>query len=143
MSTSPESLTVQIVRVVDSPRERVWRAFTTEELAQWYWPASYGPTFEVDAQAGGRYRFAATTLALAVSGEFTKVAAPGHLAYSWQWDGDDLQTQVTMSLAETSAGTEVTLVHEGFRSAVERESHLAGWASCLDRLPPHLAGQRG
>ena len=46
-------------RLIDAPRERVYRAFAEpEHLARWWGPDGFTSTFEIfDLQPGGRWRF--------------------------------------------------------------------------------------
>ena len=68
-------------------------------------------------------------------GHYREVVPSERLAWTWQWDGSDVQTLVTVSFrAIDERTTELTLVHEGFREEESRDQHGAGWRSCLDRL---------
>ena len=126
---------LRVERTLAATPERVWRAFTSaEELAAWMWPASWGTTCEVDLRVGGRYRIAAP--AMAVGGEYVAIDAPQRLVQTWQWDGEDEETLVTITLAGHPDGTLLTIVHERFADAEARDNHAQGWNDCLDRLLP-------
>jgi len=127
-----------IHRLIAAPVDRVWRAFTSDELAAWLWPPSWGTTAEVDLRVGGRYRVASGTAGMAVSGEFVVVEPPTRLVQTWRWDGEDAETLVTITLESTDDGTALTIVHERFDDERTRDEHLQGWNDCLDRLDPHL-----
>lgn len=124
---------LRIERTLTASPERVWRAFTTTELGAWLWPATWGATCEVDLRVGGRYRVAAE--AMAVGGEFVALDAPHRLVQTWQWDGDDDETLVTITFEPRDGGTALTIVHERFETAEDSANHLQGWNDCLDRLP--------
>lgn len=127
-------------RTLDAPIDRVWRAFTDPAaLAAWFWPARLGTTADLDLREGGRYRLAGTAAGFAVSGEYLTVREPTLLVFTWQWDGEVEVTRVTLALSPTGSGTDLTLTHELFDAAEERDKHAEGWYDCLDRLPGHLS----
>ena len=131
-----------VTRDLSAPPERVWRAFTSpEELAAWFWPATLSAVVTVDLRVGGRYRVASESAGMAFGGEYIAVEPVARLVKTWQWDGDDDETLVTITLTPTAdGGTELTIVHERFASDEDVTSHLQGWNDCLDRLPAFLAG---
>ena len=132
-------LTLQLKRHVPAGRERVWQAWTDPaELARWYWPASFATECSVDLRVGGRFRIASATAGMAVSGEFAAVEPPGRLVHTWQWDGEDLETLVTVEfLARADGGTDVVVTHERFTDAGDSANHAQGWNDCLGRLTAH------
>ena len=68
------------------------------------------------------------------------VEEPERLVPTWRWDGEDTETLVTFTLAETSDGaTALTIVHENFADEQSCASHLQGWNDCLDRLVASVA----
>jgi uncharacterized protein YndB with AHSA1/START domain len=128
-----------IRRTVPAATERVWRAFTTDELAAWLWPSTWGMTAEVDLRVGGRYRVVSESKGMGVSGAFITVEPTSRLVQTWQWDGEDDETLVTIILEPEGGGTALTIVHERFADEQTRDEHLQGWNDCLDRLAPFLA----
>jgi len=61
------------------------------------------------------------------------------LVFTWQWEGSDLETLVTLEFKGLSAGgTELTLIHEGFDSEDTRNKHGQGWDGCLANLESFL-----
>jgi uncharacterized protein YndB with AHSA1/START domain len=86
-------------RHIPAPPERVWRALTDPaELATWFWPPRFETVVELDAREGGALRIASGPAAMAVTGTVTAVD-PGHgLSTTWRWDGEDLETRVTIAL---------------------------------------------
>jgi uncharacterized protein YndB with AHSA1/START domain len=133
-----QSLTVR--QHVDAAPERVWRAWTVPaEFVAWMWPSTFQTRFQADLRAGGRYRLESPVAQLAVSGEYQAVEEARRLAFTWRWDGEDEQTLVTLTLAESGEGTELAIEHDGFASEEARVNHIRGWEDCLDRLPAYLA----
>ncbi|WP_162605790.1 SRPBCC family protein [Jiangella aurantiaca] len=132
-------LTLQLKRHVPADRARVWRAWTDPaELARWYWPASFETSCQVDLRVGGRFRIASAAADMAVSGEFAAVDAPDRLVHTWRWDGEDLETLVTVEfLAADDGGTDVVVTHERFTDPGQCADHAQGWNDCLARLIAH------
>src|SRR5213593_4772796 len=58
-STNTADREVITTRVIDTPRELIWRAFSEpEHLAQWWGPRGFTNTFhEFDFKPGGHWRF--------------------------------------------------------------------------------------
>jgi uncharacterized protein YndB with AHSA1/START domain len=128
-----------IERTIPAPPQRVWTAFTTAEgLSAWLWPGSWQATAEVDLRVGGRFRIASSEKGIAVVGEFVSIEEPGRLVQTWQWEGDPEETLVTYTFEPSGEGTALTILHERFDSAEDRDSHVQGWNDCLDRLPAYL-----
>lgn len=139
-----DSVTLTINRMLDAPRERVWDAFTHPSLfSQWWGPeGTTNVDVGIDANVGGRYAYRMHlppnerrgVADVGVSGEFTDVDAHRLLAYTYQWETQDLVTQVTVELEDRPAGgTEVTIRHEGLPNT-EFADYEAGWEASLDRL---------
>lgn len=128
-----------------APAAQVWRYLTVPGLLErWYWPASLRPVYEMDAVAGGEFRFASEVAGMAVSGVYLEAAAPHRLVKSWRWDGGEEETRVHVALAETgNGGTLLSLTHSGHDSAESLENHRVGWTDCLDRLRALLDGSGG
>ena len=134
---------LHLTRVLDAPRERVFRAWTDpEELKRWWGPRGYVTrSAEIDLRAGGNYRLGMAKLpdgpTFYLTGTFTLVEPPTHLAYTWRWEAEPEQgeTLVTVTFRDLSReSTEVTVTHERFPSEKIADDHARGWAGCLDRL---------
>lgn len=131
---------LHLSRTLPHPADRVWRALTDPvALAAWLWPARFATTAEVDLRVGGRYRIAGPGVGFAVAGEYVAVEPPRRLVFTWQWDGEEDETLVTVELTAAGAGTELVLVHERFADDAQRDEHAKGWSDCLGRLPDWLA----
>lgn len=131
---------LEISRSVAASPERVWRAFTDPaELAAWFWPARFGTTAEIDLRSGGAFRIDGPLAGMAVSGQYVEVDPPRRLVFTWQWDGEQEQTLVTLTFTASAGGTDLLVVHERFTDRASADNHAQGWADCLDRLPGWLA----
>jgi uncharacterized protein YndB with AHSA1/START domain len=130
---------VTVRRVIATPPERVFAAWTEPALLQQWW----GPAgvrciaAEVDLRAGGRYRIGnhlPDGRVLWIIGEFELVERPHRLVYSWQV-GDEPASRVTVRFtAVLDDCTEVVVHHERVLSAAARDDHERGWNGCLDGL---------
>jgi uncharacterized protein YndB with AHSA1/START domain len=129
-------------RVLPESPELVWQALTSaNSLEQWFWPSTFATRAEADARLGGAYRIVSPVAEMAVSGRYTRVLAPETLSFSWQWDGEDTESAVAVTLAASDGGTELVVTHTGL-AETEIANHVQGWSDCLDRLPAFLASCR-
>lgn len=97
----------------------------------------------LDVRVGGGY----SSLMVMPSGEstylegrFTRVEPGRLLAYTFQWRGQELVTNVTVEFADApGGGTTVTLRHDGFPNTEAVGMHRQGWDGSFDRLATLLA----
>lgn len=133
-------LELTIVRELDADRASVWDALTVaDNLAEWFWPASWEATCELDLRVGGHYRLFSGATELAVAGEYRVIEPLTRTVQTWRWEGDAVTTVVTITLADSAAGTTLTLHQDGFELDVMRVDHQDGWSDTLGRLPAFLA----
>lgn len=130
---------LHLKHTVPARRDRVFRAFTdVVELKKWWGPKGFTmPAAELDLRVGGKYRYemkAPDGEAHVVVGTFQLVEPPAKLVKTWQWEGDDLVTTVTLLFHDRGASTEIELYHEGFAEVESVERHSEGWSSCFERL---------
>lgn len=124
-----------IERLVAASPERVWRSFVDPvELSAWFWPPRLRPEARVDAVPGGELRIRSEVAGMGVSGRVTAVEEAQLLASSWRWDGEDVETAVTIELVPDGDGTLVVVRHDGFLTEHAAHEHATGWGDCLDRL---------
>ena len=148
METSA-SRSVRVERVIRADRERVFRAWTEAgQMKRWFAPQGFTiPEAEVDARPGGAFRVlmrAPDGSEHVARGAFRRVEPPSLLTFTWAWESaaeEADETLVTVELTEQGDGTRVLLVHEGFSTEAERESHEEGWISCVERLVTLLEGE--
>ncbi len=133
-----------MTRTFAAPRDQVYAAWTEpEHLKQWWGPEGFtSPDAAIDLRVGGRYRAgmrAPDGTEMAVVGEYTEIAAPERLAFTWAWDppmGGPEDTLVTVEFRDLGDMTEVVLTHERFLSVESRDQHQHGWTStfvCLEQ----------
>ena len=144
-ATSVLSLVVR--RVIPASRDAVFAAWTEpEHLLKWWGPRGVSlAAAEIDLRVGGRYRLAnryQDGSVLWITGVFEVIDRPRRITYTWAHEPvDDTteHTRVTVRFDDRSQGTEVIVVHQGFRSARSQGTHRAGWDECLNDLAA-LAG---
>ena len=87
---------VEITRVLDAPRQRVYDAFTDpDRFARWYGPVGFPverDTVELEARIGGRQRFTMVSdadpmMRTGFDGRFVEIVENRLLASSGVWDG--------------------------------------------------------
>jgi uncharacterized protein YndB with AHSA1/START domain len=136
-------LELRIERIIRAPREKVFRAWTDPKQAvQWWGPKSYPATFlEMDVRVGGRWvgrlRSVADGTILSHRGEFREIVDPSLISFTFQWDEEGergMETLVTLTFEDLGSSTRFTLLQTPFITATERDSHVEGWNSALDRL---------
>lgn len=137
--------TVRITRTFAAPLEKVFRAWIDPAaIAVWFAdPVKLRWTSppEVDARAGGRYRWQVTGdgKVWTVHGTYREVKEPERLVFTWEWENDPTrhdagETLVTVEFFARDGGTEVVLTHEKFPSEAARRDHEGGWPECLDAM---------
>lgn len=143
--------TLNMRRIFNAPRDRVWRAWTQPEaLLAWLgpveWPAVH---VEQDLRPGGAWRACLRSVAddrvLWQGGVYHEVVPPERLVFSFKWEGDDhedgapVDTLVTVVLTELPNGrTELNFTHQGLKSDQSLVGHRHGWTSTFDRLEERL-----
>jgi uncharacterized protein YndB with AHSA1/START domain len=141
---------VRVQRRFAASRERVFDAWTNENVLRDWWSAM--PTMrpgkiEVDLREGGRYRMemiAEDGETHAAVGEFREVRRPERVAYTWTWESNpeamagSADTLVEVDFVEDGDGTVVTLVHSGFAAEAIAELHEHGWTGTLEQAAKHL-----
>jgi uncharacterized protein YndB with AHSA1/START domain len=140
---------ISITRVLDAPRERVWREWTEpERFADWFGggesevPLS---TVSMDVRPGGSWRL--TMFAepgrreIQWKGEYREVAAPERLVFTVSdQPGDDVYELVTVVLTDLGDGrTEMHFQQRGQLPAEQYERAAQGWSSFFDRIAERLA----
>jgi uncharacterized protein YndB with AHSA1/START domain len=114
--------------------ERVFAACVEPgKIVQWWGPLGFTtPSLDLDVQEGGRYRIRMQPPdgeAFHLRGEFSEVAPPRRLVFTFEWeepDPDDQETAVTLSFLDD--GEEMTLVLDQgpFATKARRALHEAG-----------------
>lgn len=143
---------IVIERVVNAPREAVWRALTDpKQIAQWWGPNGFTNTHKrMEVKAGGVWEFTmhgpdGTDYPNRIV--YHEVVEPERLSYSHGGGNeghDDADFEATIRLSAEGPKTRVTL-RSVFKTAAEREhvvkkyGAIEGAKQTLGRLDMHLA----
>ena len=147
-SKQSEGAVLELVRVIEAPRERVFDAWTQPEILKKWWGVTREhttPLAEVDLRVGGKYRLtmrAADGTDHTVGGEYREISRPEKLVYTWQWEteGEFPVTLVSIEFREKAPGfTEIALTHTQLPSENSVAQHRHGWLGCLEMLSRLLA----
>ena len=104
----------EVVRSIEikAPPSSVWRWLATPDaLRQWI-----NPNLEIDLRVGGSYQMRNPGEDVWISGRVLEIVPEGCLVLSWMEEGGDwvYPARLVITLSPTSAGTQVTLSHDGF-----------------------------
>ena len=134
--------TLHVRRILDAPRERVFRAWTDPAwIARWWGPPDGIQQIEVDLRVGGSYRYSVkppdgNTWHLV--GTYETVEPPEKLVYTWRFENTEQDygaaTLVTVEFIDRGDQTEVIVTHERFQSGDSRKAHSDGWVICFDGI---------
>jgi uncharacterized protein YndB with AHSA1/START domain len=139
--------TVHIRRTFQAPVERVFDAWTSEEVMRRWWQAELGwetSAAEVDLRVGGEVRVVMRDPAkdeeYGGGGRYTEVQPPNRLAFTWIWDRDSRRTLIEIDFEEADGATTVSFTHTGLLDEEAVRSHEGGWGRILDNLGRMLEG---
>jgi uncharacterized protein YndB with AHSA1/START domain len=147
-----------IERVLDAPREQVWKAWTDpEEVKKWWGPKNFtAPTIKTDLREGGTYLWSMRSPdgqdfwstgtyreivpmeRIVVTDSFAdengNVVPASHYGMP---DDFPLETEVTVTFEELDGKTKLTLRHTGMAGEAGEQAE-AGWNESLDKLAESL-----
>lgn len=134
--------TVRLHRVLKTPPERVYRAFTTPEaMAKWIPPHGFTCTVHhMEPRVGGTFKMSFTNFTTQHShsfgGEYLELIPNELLRYTDKFDDPNLPgvMQVTVSLKPVSCGTDLSVVQEGIPDVISVEMCYLGWQESLAQL---------
>jgi uncharacterized protein YndB with AHSA1/START domain len=139
--------TLRMKRTYEAPVQRVFDAWTSEEvLRRWFhasrdWETSGA---EVDLRVGGAIRVVmrdpAEDAEYGGGGHYTEVDPPNRLAFTWIWDREPHETLIEIDFEEDDGVTTVRFTHNGLLDEEALRSHEGGWSRCFDNLERTLEG---
>ena len=140
------SETLHLERTFQAPAERVFDAWTSEEvMRRWFYgePGWENCLAEVDLRIGGSVRIVMrdpeNDKEYGGGGEYTVVERPARLAFTWRWDDEaDRETLIEIEFEETDGATAVRFTHSNLRDAESAREHESGWTTCFDNLAREL-----
>jgi uncharacterized protein YndB with AHSA1/START domain len=136
-------------RVLDAPRELVWKAWTErEQLAQWWGPKGLSTpleTIEVDLRPGGAFRLTmvsdATGAEFPTDMQFREVVEPERIVFGWQAQRGLGAGEVTVTFKDLGGRTEMTTRFVGYQTDEIERASRARWETQIDKLTAHLAAK--
>ena len=133
---------------IGAPPERVFRALTTSEQADWWGHEGVYRTsdYKIDLRPGGRWSCKAVGADGAestVGGEYITVDPPRLLEYTWEpsWDNFAVSS-VRIEITPMGAGSHISILHTGFEGREQMaQNHAEGWTRVFGWLAEYLAGR--
>jgi uncharacterized protein YndB with AHSA1/START domain/DNA-binding transcriptional ArsR family regulator len=123
---------VYVTYIASSP-ERVWHALTDAELTARYWGHANVSSWEPGARWEHR-RTDGSGIA-DVAGTVLEADPPRRLVITFESpDGEHEPTRVTFTIEPHADIVRLTVIHEGFPTADDREAAVLGWASVCANL---------
>ena len=142
-----DTQTLRIERTFQAPAERVFAAWTSEEVIRRWWQAEHGwetTEAEVDLRVGGVVRVVmrdpAKDIDYGGGGSYTEIEPPNRLAFTWLWDGETRRTLIEVDFEEVDGVTTVRFAHRDLWDEAAVRAHEDGWTNLLDNLERMLEG---
>ena len=143
-----EEFNLTLIYTYPASAERVFLAWThPEALHAWFRPNEQMQTVhvETDLRTGGDYRIGLEKnrrqVLLGKRPSYHEINEPVKLAFTLRW-GDETEaedTYVSITLRQLSPNqTELTLFHDEFLTAAERDSYKENWIGVLAQLGVYL-----
>jgi uncharacterized protein YndB with AHSA1/START domain len=139
-----------VTRILDAPRELVWKAWTEpEQFAKWFGtpPFTTPPSrVSLDVRPGGRW--AATMVhetdgtELPFRGEYREVVEPERLVLTFEDVHDEsnpLVEVLTVTFTDLDGKTELVAHQAGHMPEEQYDALVEGYGGFFDRLAEHLA----
>ena len=139
-------ISLTLHRTIDAPVETVYAAWTDpESMRRWFAPGDLSVARAVaEVQVGGAFLVEMRGVEgenHVTRGVYREVVPNRRLVHTWQWEGSDVESLVTVEFEPASEGaTRLTLTHSRFADAEARDRHEAGWTGCLTKLEALHAG---
>jgi uncharacterized protein YndB with AHSA1/START domain len=108
-----------------------------DQLAQWFGLPDAQVTAKCDARVGGAWELTMHSPMgqFGFTGAYTAVAAPSHLAFTMQANGQDGIETCTVDIAPHGDGSELRFTQDGNNLTVEQyEQSTAGYVVFFERL---------
>jgi len=139
--------TLTLERTFAAPPERVFEAFTTEEVMRRWWQAGSGwdtPEARVDLRVGGEVRVVMhdphKDARYGGGGRYTEIDPPNKLAFTWIWDDDRDQTEqlIEIEFSERDGETSMRFTHKDLWDEQAVADHEDGWNKVFENLKREL-----
>jgi uncharacterized protein YndB with AHSA1/START domain len=147
-SSTKEHRELTVTRILDAPRELVWKAWTDPaQFAYWFGGEADVPvsTVSLDVRPGGAWNarmLLEDGTEIPFGGVYREVQEPERLVMIFEEVGrqtDADQQVVTVTLADLGGKTELVLTQAGILDEEDFKGLEAGYGSFLDKLEELLA----
>ena len=126
--STPSDREIRIERIVDAPRDRVWKALTDPKLvAQWWGRGNKLVIERMEVERGGHWRFVEHSPqgTHGFEGRYREVKAPERVVQTFEWDGMPGHVAVqTMTLEDLGDGRTKLVTVSMFHTTEERDGML-------------------
>jgi uncharacterized protein YndB with AHSA1/START domain len=135
--------TLRMERTFAAPAQRVFDAFTREEVIRRWWHAAPDwdtPEVRVDPRVGGQVRVVMRDphkdVRYGGGGEYVEIDPPRRLVFTWTWDDDREQVQqlIEIEFEESDGVTTMRFTHNDLWNDEAVASHEEGWNAAFDNL---------
>jgi uncharacterized protein YndB with AHSA1/START domain len=152
-----------ITRMIDAPRDRVWKAWADpERVRQWWGPKHFtSPVAKSEFRVGGTYLYCMRSPEgkdYWSTGVFREIVRHERIVYTdsfadekgrvvpgtYYGMGEDfpLEMVVTVTFEERDGKTKLTLTHAGMPGGPHDENAKQGWNETLDKLTEFVGDRR-
>jgi uncharacterized protein YndB with AHSA1/START domain len=139
MTTTTDTNTVRLHRVLRATPERTYRAFLdADAMAKWLPPNGFtGKVHQLDAKVGGIYKMSFTNFStgksISFGGTYLELVPNERIRYTDKFDDTNLpgEMQTTIILKQVFCGTELSITQEGIPAAIPAEACYLGWQESL------------
>jgi uncharacterized protein YndB with AHSA1/START domain len=135
------SHTLRMERAFRAPPEKVFDAWTSEEVMRRWWHAVHGwetTVAEVDLRVGGTVRVVMRDPEkdeeYGGGGRYIEIDRPRRLAFTWLWDNMSTSGLIELEFEEQDGATLVRFTHSGLWDEEAVRSHEGGWNGAFDNL---------
>jgi uncharacterized protein YndB with AHSA1/START domain len=127
-TSAPSDREIRYERILDAPRDRVWRAYTEPDLmAQWWGRGNELTVEKFDVTPGGEWRVVEHSAdgVHGFEGRYREVVPPERLVYTFEWDGMPGHVIVeTLTLEQLPDGRTRIVTVSLFHTTEERDGFL-------------------
>ena len=152
-----------ITRVINAPRELIFRAWTEpERMMKWWGPKGFTThSCKIDLRPGGIIRFCMRSpdgFEIWCAGIYREIVEPERIvstSYFTDKEGNQLppticglgedwpmETTITVTLEDLKGKTKLTMRQAGVPINLEREGARQGWSESFDRLAEFLSKKK-